>query len=285
MRRPCGTRPFQRQRLSSAPPITVAPKIWYEAIAHPAVSGVTGRLADARLPGPVIRGMVSAFCAAFDVDMTQAVVPEGGFRTFNEFFTRALRPEARPVDGDPSVIVSPADSRVAAGGAIGPDERLEAIKGRDYALADLIADDSQATEMVGGFYTTLYLSPRDYHRVHSPCTGRVRDVYQIPGRLYPVMPAALATIDGLLARNARTVIALDTPHWGRVFVVMVGATNVARIRVSAKPGDELRRGDELGSFNLGSTVVLLVQYPGLALAEQSPLGQITQVGRALLKRH
>ncbi len=260
------------------------PKIWYEAIAGPRLSRLAQRVADAELPRPALRGLITAFCAAFDVNMAEAAVPDGGFRTFNEFFTRALKHGARPVDASPDVLVSPADARLAAAGSISEDLVLEAIKGRDFNLADLLGDDSLAGRLRGGSYATLYLSPRDYHRVHSPCDGVVTDVRGIPGRRYPVMPAAIGRIDGLLARNARTVIRIDSDDFGWVAVVMVGATNVSRITVTPSAGARVCKGDELGAFNLGSTVVIMAQRHALELSSASPIEHMTQVGRPLFER-
>lgn len=258
-------------------------RAWYEALAGPSLSGLAERVADAELPQPVLRAMIKGFCAAFDVNMQEAAVPDGGFRTFNAFFTRALKPGSRPIDPGLETLVSPADSRVAAAGIIEAGGVLEAIKGRDFHLSALLGGDSLADALVGGFYATLYLSPRDYHRVHVPCDGTVVDVHTIPGKRYPVMPAALEAVDGLLAKNARTLIHIDSPTFGRVVAVMVGATNVSRISVVVRPGQSVARGDELGAFNLGSTVVLLAQRSGLRLSESAPLGQMTAVGRPLLQ--
>lgn len=254
---------------------------WYRALSKPALSDLTCRLSDIPLPQPAMRALITAYCAAFDVNMREAEVPDGGFRTFNAFFTRALIEGARPITQLTGAVASPADARLAAAGTIGRDLRLEAIKGRDYSLSALLGDNSWAKTMVGGYYATLYLSPRDYHRVHSPTQGVVASTRSIDGARFPVMPAAIEHIDGLLARNARTVVRLTSEHFGDVAVVLVGATNVSRISLALRKGEAISSGDEVGAFNLGSTVVLAVQKGVTGLAPTARLGEMVKMGQAL----
>jgi phosphatidylserine decarboxylase len=230
--------------------------------------------------------------------MSEAGVPASSFRTFNEFFTRPLRPGARPVAQGADLVVSPCDARVYTMGALGEDGRIEQVKSRTYTVAELLGSEQRAEAFAGGAQATLYLSPAMYHRVHWPVDGAVVGWRHIPGRLYPVNALAVRHVDRLFAVNERVAIHLESAL-GPLAVVMVGATNVGRISLTF---DELvtnqgtdggfcvptapipvRRGDELGAFNLGSTVVLLAADRRLASAGPVP-GDLVRMGQALWRR-
>jgi phosphatidylserine decarboxylase len=256
------------------------------------------RLADARLPGPVLRGLIQAWIRAYGVDMSEVAEPVGAFRTFNEFFTRRLRDGARPVNAEPGVVVCPCDSRVHSVGAVPEGGLLDQIKGRTYALQALLGSEEDAARFAGGVHATLYLSPAMYHRVHSPVDGRITSWRYLPGRLYPVNTLAVRHVEGLFAVNERVAVLLETDAFGPVAVVLVGATNVGRISLSftdlrtnsgASAGlvippqpIPIRRGDELGAFNLGSTVVMLVAEPRLHPAVEA--GALARMGQPLWRR-
>ncbi len=212
----------------------------------------------------------------------------GEYASLGDFFARKLRDGARVVDGAPDAIVSPCDGVLAARGTA-VDGAMVQAKGRNYSLADLVADDALAATLTGGAYATIYLSPRDYHRVHTPLAGRITRYDYIPGTLWPVNRWATHRREGLLVRNERVVIHLNADGIGDVAVVMVGAAGVGNIRLSHAPDsselcrggqrhsierdDRVERGDELGAFRLGSTVVLVFP-PGKATL-------VGEVGQAL----
>jgi phosphatidylserine decarboxylase len=233
------------------------------------------------------------------VNMSEAAEPLASFPSFNAFFTRRLRTGARPICADADTVVSPCDSRVHSIGTMPEDGRLEQVKGRTYALSALLASEDDARTFARGVHATLYLSPSMYHRVHSPVDGRVRAWRYVPGRLFPVNGLAIRHVNGLFAVNERVSILIDSPEFGPVAVIMVGAANVGRMSLSfadlvtntGQPGAltqppapiPIARGQELGAFNLGSTVVLLVADPGLQPAGLAS-GQFVPMGSPLWKR-
>ncbi len=249
------------------------------------------------LTTPVVR----RFAAAYDVQMQDAVQPDlDAYDTFNAFFTRALRPEARPVAQAPDAIASPADGRISGIGRV-RDARVLQAKGVDYSLLQLLGGDGEATErFADGGFATVYLSPRDYHRLHMPRTGTLLSQTHVPGRLWSVGPHAVRALDGLFTRNERVIAQFDTEH-GRMALVLVGAINVAAIEtvwagLVTPPqkagitridysGDErivLQRGEEMGRFNMGSTVIALFEHPcewNEALGAESPVKMGEGLGR------
>jgi len=271
--------------------------LYLRILSHPALSRLCGRGADARIPGPLLRAAIAAYVRLYGVDLAEAVDPVTSFRTFDEFFTRRLRSGARTIDPRADVIASPCDARIYGCGRVPEDGRLEQIKGRTYALEDLLGDARWAETFRGGFQATLYLSPAMYHRVHWPAHGRVVRWRRIPGRLYPVNALAVRHVDRLFAVNRRVVIHLDGEGFGPIALVMVGATNVGRIELAfdgpcagedggvydPKAAIAARRGDELGAFHLGSTVVLLAADPRLAWTGPTA-GDLVKMGQALWRR-
>lgn len=237
------------------------------------LSRAVGRLSEAPLPEPLARAITGLYARAYRVNLEEADPAARPWRSFDEFFTRPLRAGARPIEDEP--VVSPADGVVADLGPITAGASFR-VKGRRYGVGELLGDEGEAKWFEGGGFAVVYLSPRDYHRVHSPVEGSIVSVVGLPGDLFPVNAIGERHVPRLLVRNNRVAIHLDTPALGRVAVVMVGATIVGRISVSAidapavPPGTHrfdppipLRKGEELGVFHLGSTAVVLVQ-PGLA---------------------
>jgi phosphatidylserine decarboxylase len=246
-----------------------------------------GSAARWRIPRPISRAAVAAYVRYFDVE-THDLEPDSldrGFDSFNEFFTRRLRDGARPIAESDGVLVSPCDGTLRESSPIEDGARLIA-KGHDYSLGELLADDDLAQRFRGGLQTTIYLHPRDYHRVHTPCDGRVVGLTLVPGRLLPVTDASLTREPRVFALNERMVHVLETPH-GLVAAIMIAAFGVGNMtcayrEVETHPheltrvdveGVELDKGDELGVFNLGSTVVLLTQ-PGVRLASSVRPGRV-----------
>jgi phosphatidylserine decarboxylase len=275
-------------------------KLSATAVSWPLLSRLTGRLADLRLPRAILVPAIRAYARAFQADLAEAALPPDAYASFNAFFTRRLREGARPIATGPGVVVSPSDSRLRAIGPVPLDGRLEQVKGSSYSIDALLGSAEDATPFRRGVHATLYLSPAMYHRVHSPVDGRVRAWRHVPGRLFPVNAAGIRVVPGLFTRNERVAVFLDTEAHGPVAVVLVGAANVGRMSlafadlVTNLPGGPapgrvvppgpvpLRRGDDLGVFNLGSTVVLLLADPALVPAA-SP-GDLVRVGQALWRR-
>jgi len=207
-----------------------------------------------------------AYVRVYGVDMTDVAPHHGAYPTIDAFFTRPLRPGARPISH--ARVVAPADGRLVALGRIEPGARFR-VKAQDYTADDLIGEP--ADFYVGGSYAVVYLAPRDYHRVHAPVDGAIRDVRGIPGDVYPVNTLGERHVPRLLVRNARVIVFIENQEFGRVAVVLVGAFSVGRITVPMLPGHVVSkgdhfiepqrpvlRGDEVGTFHLGSTVVVLV---------------------------
>jgi phosphatidylserine decarboxylase len=267
-------------------------------VSWPRLSRMAGRLSDLRLPAAVLAPAIRAYARAFGADLSEAALPPEAYPSFDAFFTRRLREGARPIAGGEGVVVSPSDSRLSVIGAVPPDGRLEQVKGSDYSIAALLGSAEDASPFHRGSHATLYLSPAMYHRVHSPVDGRVVGWRYVPGRLFPVNGAGVRSVPGLFTRNERVAVFLDTPAHGPVAVVLVGAANVGRmslafadlVTIQGRPGGRtvlaepvaLRRGDEIGAFHLGSTVVLLLADPGLCPAAAA--GEIVRVGQALWRR-
>lgn len=258
----------------SEPVLKQASVTLQHVLPHHLLSRLTGSLARCRwcwLKNPLI----DSFIRVFQVDMNEAIEPEGRrYPHFNAFFTRALRTDLRPVDNSPGALVSPADGSISQLGRLDGQSLLQA-KGRYFGAAALLGDIELAQQYAGGSFLTVYLSPRDYHRVHMPCDGRLRLMRHIPGRLFSVNEATAAQIDRLFARNERLVCEFESPE-GRFVLVMVGAMIVASIETVwagqvVPPGSaaqtwhydpapdpiSLARGSEMGRFQLGSTVIML----------------------------
>ena len=243
-------------------------KLWLSLVAQPVLSRQIGRVADLRLPQPLMRWVIEAFVRKYDINVSEAARPVDEFKTLNDFFTRRLKKDARPIAKNSPALCSPADGRVVSSGPIRPDLTLSQIKGIDYPLHALLGERISDAQYRRGHQVTLYLSPRDYHRVHAPVAGTLLQCFRIGGDRYPVNPAAQRTISGLYSRNERVLFEIQTETFGRVTVVMVGAANVSRITSpfmdlpldeKNSPGTVLNRGDEIGTFNLGSTVVILFE--------------------------
>ena len=262
------------------------------------LSRALGRLTSARAPQPLVDAAISAFVRVYDVDLSEVDMPTGGFRTFDEFFTRSLVQGARVVDPDPAAIVSPADGRVEDLGTIsGAGELI--VKGQAYTAADLLGDANAAAAYEGGHYFIVYLSPRDYHRVHAPTCGSVQYVRYIPGSLDPVNRIGTDHIPQLFARNERLAIVQEGSVHGTVTTIMVGAIGVGRIglsfddletNVGHEPGVRsyadapiLRdRGDELGVFHMGSTAIVLTP-PACELDIVADPGDLVRMGECIAR--
>ena len=268
-------------------------------VSSPLLSRLTGRLADLRLPSWLLVPLIAAYARHFGVALDEAADSVDSYPTFNAFFTRRLREGARPVADGPGLVVSPSDSRLSGIGPLPPDQTLEQIKGHRYTIGALLGSAEDAAAFRTGVQATLYLGPGMYHRVHSPVDGEIRAWRYVPGRLFPVNPPAVRSIPGLFTRNERVALFLESPSFGPVALVLVGAANVGRItlafadlvtntgaapaRVRPQSPIPVRPGQELATFNLGSTVVLLVADPSL-LPVGLGAGDLVRMGQALWRR-
>lgn len=265
------------------------------------ISRAFGAISGVELPKPVQKAVNTSFARLVGVDLDEAQRGPEDYASLNHFFTRALREGVRPLDeaGDDGLI-SPVDGRLGAFGTVDEGVLLQA-KGREYKILDLVDSAQEARRFQGGSFITIYLSPRDYHRIHSPVQGRVSKISYIPGHLFPVNPFAVKNIDELFAVNERLITYLETPKLGRVAVIKVGATCVGRITLSFDPfvtNQRLRRreefepqelfefapGDELAAFNLGSTVILLIEDPTFKIDETFGSGDLLRLGQRLGQR-
>jgi len=219
------------------------------------------------------------------------------YASFNAWFTRALKPGARKFDLHPPAFLSPCDGRISETGALQANSILQA-KGQDYSLQDLLADDPVCTQLADGWFSTIYLSPRDYHRIHMPISGHLQRMIHIPGRLFSVAPYTVRQVPRLFARNER-VISIFATDSGPLVMVLVGAMLVSStetvwageitpsknktvtVKDYSNQDITLAKGDEMGRFNMGSTVILLMP-PGTVegLADLSA-GDAVKVGQRL----
>jgi phosphatidylserine decarboxylase len=226
--------------------------------------------------GPWKRLLIKSLSRIYDIDLSDALEPDPeAYASFNDFFTRALRPEARPIESAGGALVSPADGRISQIGQL-RDGRIVQAKGLDYTVAELLGGrEDEAARFDGGSFATIYLSPRDYHRVHVPYGGRLRRAIHVPGRLFSVAPWTTESIPRLFARNERLALLLDTDR-GPMAVILVGAIFVSSIETTfdgevtppyadqvriqdyaADQAPEFSIGAEIGRFNMGSTVIVL----------------------------
>ena len=257
-----------------------------------ALSRLLGRVASSA-SSLISQPLIRAFCAAYDVDLADAEHKSAKqYRSFNEFFTRALAPGLRPMPTDPYALVSPADGTLSQVGQIDGGTLVQA-KGIRYPLASLLLDSRGGKVFNGGWFATIYLAPSDYHRVHAPFAGMLVRSVAIPGELYSVNARTEAGVDKLFCRNERLVIHFRT-EFGPVVVVMVGALIVASIETvfdgppSPYQKQQLlthqryfERGEELGRFLLGSTVIVLVPPGQFAPDRRLAPGYKVEMGGAL----
>lgn len=272
--------------------------IFQHILPHHLLSRMTGFLADLRQPIWLKDWVIGQFIRYFGVDMVEAKEPDyRAYASFNEFFTRPLREGVRPIADE--AIVCPADGVISQLGAITEGLLLQA-KGRYFSTEELLGgDEERAAQFDGGRFATIYLSPRDYHRVHMPVSGRLTATTYIPGQLFSVNGVTAQNVDRLFARNERLVCYFDTA-FGPVAVILVGAMVVAGIetvwsgRVAPPPRKpatvdyvslpqpvELAKGDEMGRFVLGSTVILLFPEGSMAWDERYVAGAVTRMGETL----
>ncbi len=242
------------------------------------LSRIIGSLAESQAPW-FKNKLISWFIDCYKVNMSEAVYESyHEYKNFNEFFTRPLKEGMRPIDMAADAVVCPADGAVSELGTINEGRVLQA-KGHDYSLADLLGGDTErAKPFLNGEFATIYLSPRDYHRVHMPVTGTLTEMIYVPGQLFSVNQTTAENVSSLFARNERVVCMFDT-EYGQMAVVLVGAMIVASIEtvwaglvtppkrmLKTTKYDEttrqpivLEKGAELGRFKLGSTAIMVFE--------------------------
>lgn len=267
------------------------------------LTALTYRVTRVRAPwfkDALIRG----FSRHFRVDLSEALEPNPrAYADFNAFFTRPLRPGARPLTSGERALCCPVDGAVSQAGTADADTLLQA-KGRLFSLTALLGGDGQlAQPFQNGSFATLYLSPRDYHRIHMPLAGQLRTMLHIPGRLFSVSPLTTRVVPELFARNERVVTVFETVA-GPMALVLVGAINVASIETvwagaitpplgttvrrwdyprSGEGAVQLARGAEMGRFNMGSTVIVLFGPGAVRWENEIRAGATLRMGRRLGK--
>lgn len=224
------------------------------------------------------RLIITNFLRGYDVNMAEAIQPDAlAYRSFNDFFTRALRPGVRPIVAAADAIASPVDGTMSQRGPLQGESLLQ-VKGSYYSLTELLAGDTEAIETYrDGSFCCIYLAPYNYHRIHMPIAGKLLKTVYVPGDLFSVNAATVRAVPRVFARNERVICDFDT-SLGRMAVILVGALFVGSMetvhcgeinppprrrkaaqRIAMGAGREFARGEELGRFNMGSTVVLLFQ--------------------------
>jgi phosphatidylserine decarboxylase len=246
--------------------------------------------------------LISAFVKHYHPNMGEAADPEPQhYGSFNEFFTRALKPGARRIDADPLSIVSPVDGTVSALGRIEGDTLFQA-KGKSFSLASLLAGPpEERARFVNGSFATLYLAPFNYHRIHMPCEGAIERARYVPGRLFSVNIATAALVDRLFARNERIVCVFDSGTLpfalvlvGALFVgsmstrwhgeVRPGAGGPRELPISTNAAPLLAKGEEFARFNMGSTVILLLPPRTATWLPEIGVGSHIELGQVLARR-
>ncbi|MBC8027993.1 MAG: phosphatidylserine decarboxylase [Steroidobacteraceae bacterium] len=264
-------------------------------------------LAATRSRAPAFKNaLIKLFVRGFRPDMSDAVETDPtAYASFNEFFTRALRPETRTVDADPRAIVSPVDGTVSEAGPLAADRLLQA-KGHEYSLRALLAGNAAwERTFAGGHFATIYLAPYNYHRIHMPIAGELRQSFYVPGRLFSVNRTTAQLVPGLFARNERVFCGFDSGGIP-LGVILVGALNVGSMATvwhgdvtprkhrdfTELPVDgplvsatlaplALKKGDEMARFNMGSTVILLLPAGAASWADKLVSGQTLRMGERI----
>ncbi len=265
------------------------------------LSRIAGRLGRSTW-APFKNTFIRWFIGRYEVNMEEARLPNAeDYSCFNDFFTRELKPGARPLDGDESIIVSPADGVINQSGRINHDRLIQA-KGSEFSLTELLGGSAErAAPFLGGCFATVYLAPKDYHRVHMPLDGTLKEMVYLPGRLFSVNQVTSESVPNLFALNERVVCIFDTAR-GPMAMVLVGAMIVAGVHTvwagNVCPGNRLicatdyrqqqppvliGRGQEMGHFKLGSTVVLIFGADAVALLEGIGEGRRVLMGQALAR--
>jgi len=264
------------------------------------ISKLFGLFSMLRLPRFMMIPILKAFAKTYKINLDEAELEIQEYNSLNQFFTRALRAEARIIDSDEDAVVSPVDARITAFGDIQQGSAIQA-KGIDYSVAELIGSEKYTPFFLNGRYITFYLSPQDYHRIHSPFYGKILGYYYEPGKLFPVNDLAVLNIQSLFPKNERLITFLQT-EYGKIAIVKVGASNVGKIRVTydnkivtnswirfpreveyKEVSIFINKGSELGRFEMGSTVILVFEANMVDFLDQIRLNAKIQYGTPIGK--
>lgn len=262
------------------------------------LSRLGAKLADNRHPG-IKNALIRQFIRTYQVNMDEAASESlEDYACFNDFFTRALKPNARSIAVDENIVACPADGTISQLGKISTGNIIQA-KGKSFSVEALLGSrDTDSKRFHNGQFITIYLSPSDYHRVHMPLAGELDYSRYIPGKLFSVNAATTGTVEGLFAKNERLVCMFDTPM-GRCAVILVGAMMVAGIesawekcyqagelRLDQFDRGEIRltKGEEMGRFKFGSTVILLFEQDAIRWKEELTPGYCTRMGQSIAER-
>jgi phosphatidylserine decarboxylase len=270
--------------------------VWFQhVLPQHALSRLVLRLTRARAPW-LKNALIRGFLKLYSIDMTEAVQADPlRYGSFNEFFTRALKPDVRVIARGTREIACPVDGVISEAGNIEGASLLQA-KGRHYTLDELLASRAWAKHFEGGSFATIYLAPFNYHRVHMPLNGRLRETVYVPGRLFSVNAVTASLVPRLFARNERVLTWFDTA-FGEFALILVGALNVGSIatvwagditpaprRVASTLPPQavaLEQGEELGRFNMGSTVILLFQRDRARWRDDLRAGATVRLGQSM----
>ncbi|HDZ36959.1 MAG TPA: phosphatidylserine decarboxylase [Marinobacter sp.] len=263
-----------------------------------AISRLAGRLADNDHAPALKNRVVNWFIKRYGVDMSEAAEPDpAAYSSFNAFFTRALKPGIRPIAEGEKTFVCPVDGVISQLGQASGDRVFQA-KGQSFSLIELLGGDTRLADAFSeGEFSTVYLSPKDYHRIHMPLAGRLREMIYVPGKLFSVNPMTAENVPNLFARNERVVCIFDTKA-GPMALVLVGAMIVGSVEtpwagVVAPNGDGVRavtyeggsavafaKGEEMGRFRLGSTVVMVMPKGSVSWNAEQVAGKLVRMGEA-----
>lgn len=265
---------------------------------HQILAQLAAKIANCRF-ALIKNFIIKQFCKYYQVDLNEALETNYlNYPTFNDFFTRALKSEARPISDDPQTIISPVDGAIGQFGKIS-NSLLISAKGQGFTLEKLLADVKEAEQLQEGNFAALYLAPFNYHRVHMPITGKLLKMRYIPGKFFSVAPLVVQQIPDLFAKNERVVISFDTAL-GKIIMILVGAMIVGSIETVwlgvvankkrtiqewdySKQDLVLQRGCEVGRFKLGSTVIMLFPENSMNWCQSLELNQPIKMGETLGK--
>jgi phosphatidylserine decarboxylase len=262
------------------------------------VSNLAGRLADNDRSPALKNRVIKWFIGRYGVDMSEAAEmdPEA-YPTFNAFFTRALKPGIRPLADGEKTLVSPVDGAISQLGQVTGDRVFQA-KGQSFSLSELLGGEEETTApFANGEFSTIYLSPKDYHRIHMPMAGTLRQMIHVPGKLFSVNPVTAENVPNLFARNERVVCIFDTDS-GPMALVLVGAMIVGSVetrwagvvvpgskevtstRYEGEQAISFEKGEEMGRFRLGSTVIMVMPKGAVTWNSDQVAGKTVRMGEA-----
>lgn len=250
-------------------------RLFIELSSHKWISNITGKMAKSKYS----RRWISRFAKAYNIELGEAEKPVEDYASLNEFFTRRLKPHFRPISTLENAVVSPVDALITSIGIV-EEGKLLNVKGQDYTIDELLNRSPRTINYMNGYYYVLYLSPSDYHRIHSPIEGVIVEKEHIPGRVYPVNSKGLRYMRSVLSRNERLITYIEHSA-GELAVVKVGALNVSSIQYVPSLPSKLQRGDDLAYFEFGSTVVLLMSNESYESLAEITLGDKIKMGQAL----